>query len=29
LPGWVEEIMTGVIIVVAVGLDRFRQRKRA
>jgi ribose transport system permease protein len=29
LPSWVEEILTGVIIVVAVGLDRFRQRKRA
>jgi ribose/xylose/arabinose/galactoside ABC-type transport system permease subunit len=29
LPGWVEEILTGVIIVVAVGLDRFRQNKRA
>jgi ribose/xylose/arabinose/galactoside ABC-type transport system permease subunit len=29
MPGWVEEILTGVIIVVAVGLDRFRQRKRA
>jgi ribose/xylose/arabinose/galactoside ABC-type transport system permease subunit len=29
MPGWVEEILTGLIIVVAVGLDRFRQRKRA
>ncbi len=29
LPGWVEEIVTGAIIVVAVGLDRFRQRRRA
>jgi len=28
LPAWVEEILTGVIIVVAVGLDRVRQRKR-
>jgi ribose/xylose/arabinose/galactoside ABC-type transport system permease subunit len=28
LSGWVEEILTGVIIVVAVGFDRFRQRKR-
>ncbi len=28
LPGWVEEILTGAIIVVAVGLDRFRRRKR-
>jgi ribose transport system permease protein len=29
LPGWVEEIVTGVIIVVAVGLDRLRHRARA
>jgi ribose transport system permease protein len=29
MPGWVEEILTGVIIVVAVGLDRLRQRRRA
>ena len=28
LPAWVEEIVTGVIIVVAVALDRVRQRKR-
>lgn len=28
LSGWVEEILTGVIIVVAVGLDRLRQRRR-
>jgi ribose transport system permease protein len=28
LPGWVEEIVTGVIIVVAVGLDRVTQRRR-
>lgn len=29
LPNWVQEIVTGVIIVVAVGLDRLRQRGRA
>jgi ribose transport system permease protein len=28
LPSWVEEILTGAIIVVAVGLDRVRQRRR-
>jgi ribose/xylose/arabinose/galactoside ABC-type transport system permease subunit len=28
MPGWVEEILTGVIIVVAVGLDRLRQQRR-
>jgi len=28
LSAWVEEILTGAIIVVAVGFDRFRQRKR-
>ena len=28
MPSWVEEILTGVIIVVAVGLDRVRQRRR-
>jgi ribose transport system permease protein len=28
LPRWVEEILTGAIIVVAVGLDRFRHRRR-
>ncbi len=28
LPSWVEEIVTGIIIVVAVGLDRLRHRKR-
>jgi len=27
LPGWVEEILTGLIIVVAVAVDRLRQRK--
>ena len=26
LPNWVQEILTGVIIVVAVGIDRFRRR---
>jgi ribose transport system permease protein len=29
LPGWVEEIVTGAIIVIAVALDRLRQRRRA
>ncbi|WP_394821991.1 ABC transporter permease [Pendulispora albinea] len=29
LPNWVQEILTGVIIVVAVGLDRIRHRKGA
>ena len=28
LPNWVQEILTGVIIVVAVGVDTLRQRKR-
>jgi ribose transport system permease protein len=28
LPAWVEEILTGVIIVVAVGLDRVRSKRR-
>jgi ribose/xylose/arabinose/galactoside ABC-type transport system permease subunit len=28
LPNWVQEILTGMIIVVAVGLDTLRQRKR-
>jgi ribose/xylose/arabinose/galactoside ABC-type transport system permease subunit len=28
LPNWVQEILTGVIIVVAMGIDRLRQRKR-
>jgi ribose transport system permease protein len=28
LPNWVQEIVTGVIIVVAVGLDRFRHAKK-
>jgi ribose transport system permease protein len=27
LPNWVQEILTGVIIVVAVGIDRFRRRQ--
>jgi ABC-type xylose transport system permease subunit len=27
LPNWVQEIVTGVIIVIAVGLDRLRQRR--
>ena len=26
LPNWVQEILTGVIIVVAVGIDRLRRR---
>ena len=28
LPNWVQEILTGVIIVVAMGIDRLRQRAR-
>jgi ribose transport system permease protein len=28
LPNWVQEILTGVIIVVAMGIDRLRQRQR-
>ena len=28
LPSWVQEIVTGGIIVVAVALDRLRQKKR-
>jgi ribose/xylose/arabinose/galactoside ABC-type transport system permease subunit len=28
LPGWVEEILTGAIIVMAVAIDRLRQRRR-
>jgi ribose/xylose/arabinose/galactoside ABC-type transport system permease subunit len=28
LPNWVQEILTGVIIVVAMGVDRLRQRAR-
>ena len=28
LPNWVQEILTGVIIVVAMSLDRLRQRSR-
>jgi ribose/xylose/arabinose/galactoside ABC-type transport system permease subunit len=28
LPNWVQEILTGVIIVVAMGIDRLRQRRR-
>jgi ribose/xylose/arabinose/galactoside ABC-type transport system permease subunit len=27
LPNWVQEIVTGVIIVLAVALDRLRQRR--
>ena len=27
LPNWVQEILTGVIIVVAIGIDRFRRRR--
>jgi ribose transport system permease protein len=26
LPNWVQEILTGVIIVVAIGIDRLRRR---
>jgi ribose transport system permease protein len=29
LPNWVQEMVTGVIIVIAVALDRWRQRRRA
>jgi ribose transport system permease protein len=29
LRNWVQELVTGVIIVVAVGVDRLRQRRRA
>ncbi|MBK7257204.1 MAG: ABC transporter permease [Ignavibacteriae bacterium] len=29
LPNWVQEIVTGVIIVIAVALDRWRQRRKA
>jgi ribose/xylose/arabinose/galactoside ABC-type transport system permease subunit len=29
LPNWVQEIITGVIIVVAVALDRLRHRRTA
>jgi ribose/xylose/arabinose/galactoside ABC-type transport system permease subunit len=28
LPNWVQEILTGVIIVVAVGIDHWRRRSR-
>jgi ribose transport system permease protein len=28
LPNWVQEILTGVIIVVAMGIDRLRQRSQ-
>ncbi len=28
LPNWVQEILTGCIIVVAMGIDRLRQRAR-
>ena len=29
LPNWVQQIATGVIIVIAVSLDRFRHRRAA
>jgi ribose/xylose/arabinose/galactoside ABC-type transport system permease subunit len=29
LPNWVQEIVAGAIIVIAVSLDRFRHRKRS
>jgi ribose transport system permease protein len=29
LPNWVQEMVTGIIIVIAVALDRWRQRRKA